>query len=77
MASNVAVDEKSIALRTRLAQLFIDSVRLQQGSEVEFRNSLSRAYYALFHAGMALMLSARERLKAKSGSSPMESSCGI
>ena len=54
----VSVEAKRTAeAHLRLAEAFITTTEVvDTSSEVEIRNAFSRAYYALFHAGYAVLL---------------------
>jgi uncharacterized protein (UPF0332 family) len=48
---------EEVASRLRLAEGFMATVEISSSSsEYDIRNSLSRLYYAFFHAGLALLL---------------------
>jgi uncharacterized protein (UPF0332 family) len=51
--------KQSVARSLRLAQGLVETVDISAlSSEYEIRNSLSRLYYAFFHASLALLLTA-------------------
>lgn len=54
----------NVASRLRLASGLMSTVRIgSQSSEYDIRNSLSRLYYAFFHASLALLTTAEPDIK--------------